>query len=48
MLKISKTFLEKKKMDKKCPFFEKNKNTFENRELFDISRFCIISRVSIF
>ena len=26
-------------MDKNCPFFEKNKNTFENRELFDISRF---------
>jgi hypothetical protein len=39
MLKIPKTIFEKKKMDKKCPKNEKNKNTFENRQLFDISRF---------
>ena len=29
-------------MDKNCPFFEKNKNTFENRELFDMSVIIIL------
>jgi hypothetical protein len=42
MLKISKTFLEKKKWTNICPFFEKSKNTFEKRELFDISHYPIV------
>ena len=42
MLKIPKTFLEKKKWTNICPFFEKTENTFGNRQLFDISHYLIV------
>jgi hypothetical protein len=40
--KSPRPFSKKKKWTNICPFFEKTKNTFEKRQLFDISHYPIV------